>query len=171
MPEDWLAELGPPGTDSVYMAPEEHQPRFLAVDVGRRALGTFHVCEDVYDTDGNFLRRTGGLLYEVSYEPTGAQGVDTGVRTVALAPPWPNPATTGATLSFALPQAGYAELALFDVAGRRVSDVYVGTAPAGFTRTSWDGRDARGTRVAAGMYFVRLTAGEEQLTRKLLVIR
>jgi hypothetical protein len=67
MPGDWLAELGPAGTDSAYMTPGERQSRILMVDVGQQALATFNVYEDVYDTDGNFLRRTGGLIYEVLY--------------------------------------------------------------------------------------------------------
>jgi hypothetical protein len=170
-PDDWFVELGPAGTDSVMMAPEERQPRMLIVEVGRRGLGTFHIYEDVYDTDGNFLRRAGGLVYEVWYEPTDAETVEAGVDRVLLAAPWPNPATWGTTLSFALPRAGYVELALFDVTGRRVADVYHGLASAGFTHVAWNGRDAGGVQVAAGVYFVRLDAGEEQRTEKLLVIR
>ncbi len=67
MPDDWSAELGPAGTDSVCMDPKGHQPRVLTVDVGQQALAAFNVYEDVYDTDGNFLRRAGGLVYEVWY--------------------------------------------------------------------------------------------------------
>jgi hypothetical protein len=35
----------------------------------------------------------------------------------------------------------------------------------------WDGRDAAGTRVAAGMYIYRLQAGDAMLARKLVVVR
>jgi len=36
---------------------------------------------------------------------------------------------------------------------------------------SWDGTDARGSRRAPGVYFVRLTDGASAVTRKLLLSR
>jgi len=46
-----------------------------------------------------------------------------------------------------------------------------GTLDAGFHQVQWDGKDQRGSRVAAGMYLYRLQAGDAQLTRKLVVVR
>jgi hypothetical protein len=34
----------------------------------------------------------------------------------------------------------------------------------------WDGRDDRGRRVAAGMYFLRVTTGGEEHTVKFVVV-
>jgi len=36
---------------------------------------------------------------------------------------------------------------------------------------AWDGRDARGRDVAAGVYFARLVQGERSLASKLVLIR
>jgi hypothetical protein len=46
-----------------------------------------------------------------------------------------------------------------------------GALPAGPASRLWDGRDEAGHQVPAGVYFYRLEAGGEVLTRKLLVIR
>ena len=35
----------------------------------------------------------------------------------------------------------------------------------------WDGRSAGGERVASGVYFARLSAGKENLTRKMTLLK
>jgi len=35
----------------------------------------------------------------------------------------------------------------------------------------WDGRDLGGQRVAAGVYFYRLVAGEQKTTKKMTVLQ
>lgn len=69
-----------------------------------------------------------------------------------------NPSLGGAILSFAMPEAGYARLAVYDIAGRLVRVLHDGSATAGSHDATWDGADAAGTRTSAGVYFFRLTA-------------
>jgi subtilisin-like proprotein convertase family protein len=84
----------------------------------------------------------------------------------------PNPAPGGRTaIRFALPRQGPATLALFDVAGRRVRTLLDGAVGAGRHESIWDGRDADGNPVPAGVYFYRLVTADVNLTRKLVVSR
>jgi hypothetical protein len=46
-----------------------------------------------------------------------------------------------------------------------------GPHPIGPDVVSWDGKDTRGERVAAGVYFTRLRQGETSVTSKLVLIR
>ena len=46
-----------------------------------------------------------------------------------------------------------------------------GNRAAGRHSVDWDGRDSTGRQVAAGIYFYRLSAGAEVLTRKLTVLQ
>ena len=50
---------------------------------------------------------------------------------------------------------------MFDVTGRRVATLANGTLPAAEYSRAWNGRDAAGNAVGAGVYFYRLTAGSE----------
>lgn len=73
---------------------------------------------------------------------------------------FPNPARV-ATLSFALPQEEQVELGVYDVTGRQVAMLAKGRLPAGEYTRKWAARDDAGRPVGAGVYFVRLKAGNE----------
>lgn len=83
--------------------------------------------------------------------------------------PGPNPASDRVALHFALPREAGVSLSVFDLGGRRVRDLVRGTLPAGRHSADWDLRDASGARVGPGMYFLRLGAGGEVRTRRLIV--
>ncbi len=84
----------------------------------------------------------------------------------------PNPVWESARIGFALPaECRNAELALYDVAGRRVRTL---ASPGTLTGTGsliWDGRDEAGRLLATGIYFARLRAGAGVLTARVVRIR
>jgi hypothetical protein len=90
---------------------------------------------------------------------------------LALAPPVPSPAREKTLLRFALPHAAQAQLAIYDLQGRRVATLVDGNRDAGWNAISWSGRDARGRRVAPGIYFARLEVQREVHTRKIVWLR
>lgn len=93
----------------------------------------------------------------------------TPTRTALLAPA-PNPARGASVFAFALARGGEIDLALYGVDGRRVATLARGAYAAGMHRVDWQG-EAQGRRVAPGMYWVRLEAAGERLTRRLVLLR
>jgi hypothetical protein len=83
----------------------------------------------------------------------------------------PNPfrAEDGTLLRFVMPQRGRVTLRLYDVAGRLVRELVHGEFAAGLRSQHWDGRDAGGRRVAAGVYFVQVSAFDHARTRRIRV--
>jgi hypothetical protein len=79
---------------------------------------------------------------------------------------YPNPARTSTTIPFSLEAAGGVSLALYDLAGRRVRDLYRGTAFAG-QHELW----ADVSALAPGVYVYRLEAGGAAAARKLVISR
>ena len=71
----------------------------------------------------------------------------------------PQPYRAGGRIEFSLRDPGGVELTIYDSAGRRVTVLHRGSYAAGRHAVSWDGRDATGRRVPAGVYFCRLSAG------------
>jgi hypothetical protein len=84
---------------------------------------------------------------------------------------WPNPFSAGTTIRYVLSGAGTSEVAIHDVAGRRVRLLSRGLSPAGEHRFAWDGRDDAGNPVAAGVYLYRLRAGDQVRGGRLVYLR
>ncbi len=78
-----------------------------------------------------------------------------------------NPARGATALAIDLPRAARYRLRIFDPAGRVVR-AYESDAAAGAHNLQWDGADARGMRVPAGLYWARLDVAGEKFVRKLL---
>lgn len=83
----------------------------------------------------------------------------------------PRAGAPGADIVFAIPAPGRIALDVFDVGGRRVRTVADGPRDAGAHTATWDGRDASGGFVAAGVYFARLSTDAGSSTRKLVLRR
>jgi pimeloyl-ACP methyl ester carboxylesterase len=90
---------------------------------------------------------------------------------ITLAPARPTPFSATTAIDFELPVATQVRLEIWSATGRHVQVLHDGLAPPGPHRIVWDGRDARGRRLASGVYFCRLQADGRQLTRRLLFIR
>src|SRR5690242_14216519 len=82
----------------------------------------------------------------------------------------PNPSAGPADVSFALREPGSARVEIFDTQGRRVRTLADIPFAVGAERLTWDGADARGLRVPAGLYLVRLSAGRTTSTVRVLRI-
>jgi hypothetical protein len=85
---------------------------------------------------------------------------------------YPNPAPSSTTIAFVLPFRAQARLEISDLAGRRVRTLIDGeTLEAGPNEKAWDLTDRTGSKVASGIYFYRLEAGEDVITRKMVVVK
>jgi flagellar hook assembly protein FlgD len=60
---------------------------------------------------------------------------------------------------------------VYDVLGRRVQVLVDERKEAGRHTVQWNGQDASGRPLASGLYFVRLQAGDRQLTQRLTLVR
>ncbi len=87
-----------------------------------------------------------------------------------LMPNYPNPFNPSTTIAYAVP-AGTVHLAIFDVRGGAVAVLRDGFHEEGEHRVIWDGRGRDGAPVAGGVYFIRLTAGGQTLSRKILLLK
>jgi hypothetical protein len=84
----------------------------------------------------------------------------------------PNPATTHASIGYALPECWRsARLSVHDVAGRLVRRLDPATGVRGFVTVDWDGTASSGERVASGVYFVRLEVDGAVETQSMVLLR
>ncbi len=90
---------------------------------------------------------------------------------LSLGQNYPNPFNPATTIPFHIAEPGFVDLAIYDCSGRLVRRLEHRMFEAGGHKSVWDGTDSRGAEAASGIYFIRLLAGGEASTRKLVLIR
>ena len=114
------------------------------------------------------------MIYDgPDHVPTGAPIVALPPRALDLSAAYPNPCRVGepVALQLALPAPVWVVADVHDVLGRRVATLVDARMDAGRHGLTWSGRDAAGRPGAAGLYFLRVRAGAEERTRKILMMR
>jgi flagellar hook assembly protein FlgD len=91
---------------------------------------------------------------------------------MSLSQNFPNPFNPETRIRLEIGGAGErVTLRIYDAAGRLVTTLLDNEFVVGERIVRWDGRRDGGGRVATGVYFYRLEAGGQTLSRKLAVIR
>lgn len=113
--------------------------------------------------DGLVLRTVTGGSEATSVAGESAAGGFTasgeaGEGLLVLDPAFPNPAAGALQLRFRLSADASVNLAVFDMAGRKVREMDLGARAAGTQEATWDGVDKEGRRVAPGVYAMRVQA-------------
>jgi hypothetical protein len=165
------------GTPALCDCDGDGKTEIVTVDFG----GTVHVWDYDYPYSPNGpapwpqfhhdARRTG------SSDATDLLGVEPAPvappRTLELAAPRPNPARGELQFALGVPverNGAALELAIYDLAGRRVRVIAQGPARTGRSTVHWDARDARGARLPGGVYLARLTSGAETRSCKVVLL-
>jgi flagellar hook assembly protein FlgD len=91
--------------------------------------------------------------------------------TTRLDPVYPNPSSGDTRIDYQLEAPGPVVLAVYDVLGRRLRTLVDGEQPAGRHTVAWDGRQADGSPVASGTYFVRMRTGTYASTQRVSLVR
>lgn len=91
---------------------------------------------------------------------------------VVLFQNYPNPFNPTTSILFAVPANDtWVDVAIYDIAGRRVRELLAASVEKGTHRLEWQGDDDRGQRLPSGIYFCRLRIGEEVVTRKIAMVK
>ena len=103
-----------------------------------------------------------------------APNVPTNPAKTALLPNYPNPFNPETWIPYQLAKSADVTLTIYNVRGVMVRQLALGYKPTGFyysrTRAAhWDGKNNFGEKVATGLYFCTLRAGDFTATRKMLI--
>ena len=85
---------------------------------------------------------------------------------VTLNGSYPNPFNPATTISFSIPNEMSVDVKIYDISGRVVGELMSGVQSQGLYEITWDA-----SNYASGLYFVRLVAGTEMHTQKIMLVK
>jgi hypothetical protein len=101
---------------------------------------------------------------------TGTGITDPMIPEFALLANYPNPFNPETTIPYTVPKTAIVGVQIYDVLGRVVR-VWTVNKPQGRHSIKWDGRNEQGEYMPAGVYIVRLRAGQFQAQRKIILLK
>jgi FlgD Ig-like domain len=129
--------------------------------------GAYATWVDFHSTSGDIYV---GRIGPAGMVPTGIHDTPS-VPAATLSANSPNPFATETEMTLDLPSEVAVKVDVFDAAGRRVRHLDLGRARAGSNRLAFDGRDDHARALPSGVYFFRVLAGGETVTRKMVIAR
>jgi hypothetical protein len=82
-----------------------------------------------------------------------------------------NPLRAGGALQVSLPKKAHARLEIFGVTGRRIAVLHDGILEAGRHAFAWQAHGPDGVPLASGLYFARVEADGQRVSKKLILIQ
>lgn len=120
------------------------------------------------------LLMVGHVLNNIfNFAPNGAPDDvdDTAVAATRMLGNFPNPFNPTTTIKFNLANTEHVNLAVYDISGRLVKQLVNGQMDAGEKNIVWNGKDQSGQRVASGVYFYKMSAGDYSATDKMVMLK
>ncbi|MCP4293957.1 MAG: T9SS type A sorting domain-containing protein [bacterium] len=127
----------------------------------------------VYDIQNNrnpFIDRP-DFVYRVFTPELSDTPTNNVVATILLHQNAPNPFNPSTTISYELNEDGPMRLEIFDMAGRLVRILAQENQVQGRHELNWNGRNREGRVAAAGVYFYRLSAEGQDMTKRMLLVK
>ena len=84
---------------------------------------------------------------------------------------YPNPCNPSTTIRYELAEACNVVIEIYNLLGRRMVELVRNYKDAGTKSITWNGADSNGRVLSTGIYFIRLTAGENVLMRKIAFVK
>jgi len=160
------------GASSRLIAGALNHPAMVA---GLNVLGSVDLTIDGLRLDARYIDTSGNVRDEFTIIKGAVGSVAENpldpIEAPRLLPGAPNPATTTCRLTFRLPAAGEARVAIFDARGSLVRSLADGPWSAGEHHLDWDTRNGAGQPVPAGLYMVRIVTLNGVRTQKVMVRR
>jgi len=108
---------------------------------------------------------------EITFEALGVEQVSSLPTVFKLYQNYPNPFNPVTRVVFETPRATEVSVQVISINGGWVSSLYAGQLPAGHHELTWQATDQSGRQLNTGLYLLRVTAGTESQTCKMLLLR
>ncbi len=83
---------------------------------------------------------------------------------------YPNPFNPKTLVKYALPKESHVVIQVYNVLGQMIAILLDAEMPEGYHLVKWNGRSSAGQKVSAGIYLVRMQAGNFVKTQKMMLL-
>ena len=139
----------------------------IAININQ---GSFSNTETAYlfvvDADGNVSNAC-----QIDFSGTGLKRDENLSNNFVLQQNYPNPFNPFTTIKYSVIKPCNIQIKIYNQLGQEVHELVNEHKPAGEYNITWDGKDAKGNKVASGVYFYRFAAGKQVKTKKMLYLR
>ena len=84
---------------------------------------------------------------------------------------YPNPFNPTTTISFNNPTESKVKISIFNIKGQKIKTIANSTFTKGHNTVVWNGDDSNNSKVASGVYFVKITTGQASNIRKIMLMK
>jgi hypothetical protein len=139
---------------------DQPSPSAMALDLeGNIYVGGFAILDPSFTSDM--------VTIKYSPEPTAVQHTNSGIpENFLLSQNYPNPFNPSTTIEFAIPQASYVSLKVYNILGQEVKTLISGFKDAGLHKINFDAKELN-----SGIYIYKIEANGLTQTRKMTLIK
>jgi len=137
------------------------------IDLSAYADQTVRVKFD-YGSDSSVITGDGWYIddFHIEFYTTGINDYSTLPNTFKLEQNYPNPFNARTEINFTMPNASDVDLSVYNMLGQKIATLVSDRMEAGHHSVNWDA-----SQVSSGVYFYKLTAGNNSETRALTLIK
>jgi flagellar hook assembly protein FlgD len=84
---------------------------------------------------------------------------------------YPNPFNPTTTITYAIGEAGFTRLTVYNALGEAVRTLFEGRQAPGEYRAAWDGKDERGNSMSSGVYILSLVSGTHRQSIRMTLMK
>ena len=127
----------------------------------------FYSFEDQLLNDGTYQYRLRQIDYDGTFKYSNEVEVNLfSIKSFELSQNYTNPFNPTTTISFQIPEESFISLKVFDAIGTEIETIAEGKYPAGVHEVIFNA-----DKLSSGLYMYRIISGNNELTRKMLVVK
>lgn len=111
------------------------------------------------------------MTWIADYVKKSTEASMTASQSVATLDNFPNPFNGSTTIRFTIPSSSRVSLKVYDMVGKEVATLLNENQSEGIHSITWDAKAQTGARLENGIYHLRLVAGQNVVSRKLLLVK
>lgn len=122
-------------------------------------------------TDNVYSEYSGQGVFKVGTDVTDVEEPEIIPEKFNVSQNYPNPFNPSTMIKYSLPEAQFVTLRIYNMLGQEVVTLVNNEVEAGVHNVTWNGVDNSGAKVATGAYIYRVVAGNNVMTKKMLLLK